>query len=69
VQPSKQSHNLNMCDNIVISKRINEQFEKLYHVNDDGVPVPYVCLICDRFLKFQEVKILDIALLEKMLIY
>ena len=54
-----------MNNNTVISTRINDQFRKLYTINNNGDPVPYVCLVCDRFLKYDEVKIIDISLLKK----
>ena len=57
--------NATMCENAIITTRINEQFSKLYHINDNGDPVPFVCVICDRFLKRSEVNVVTVKLLEK----
>jgi hypothetical protein len=54
-----------MFTNTVVTKRIDQELCKLYHINDNGDPVPYVCLICDRFLKKDEVKIIGVPLLLK----
>ena len=54
-----------MTDNSIITQRINQSFSKLYHINEDGEPVPYVCTICDRFPKHNEVKIVAVGKLLK----
>ena len=54
-----------MTDNSIITQRINQSFSKLYHINEDGEPVPFVCTICDRFLKHNELKIVTIGKLLK----
>ena len=46
-----------------ITHSINKSFEKLYYTDEDGIFHPYVCVLCDRFLKFDEVKTIDIATL------
>ena len=41
-----------------VKKRINMVFNELYRVNAAGEYIPYVCLICDEFLKPRSMKVL-----------
>ena len=54
-----------MCDNDDITARINMEFSKLYHTNDNNDPVPFVCVVCDHFLKRSEVKLIEVSLLQR----
>ena len=54
-----------MTDHETITQRINEQFLKQYNINNDGDPVPYVCVVCDRFILYKDIKIVDVELLQK----
>jgi len=33
-----------------VRERINERYDKLYHVNADGIATPHVCSVCDEFI-------------------
>jgi hypothetical protein len=47
-----------------VSNRINRRFEKLYRKVDNGYQ-PYVCLICDEFLKPNELQRLAVTTLKR----
>ena len=48
-----------------VKKQINKAFDKLYHVTASGDPVPFVCLVCDEFLKPREMTILKMEQLKE----
>ena len=54
-----------MPDAETVRNNINRRFDALYYQSDDGVAKPYVCLVCDEFLKPEEVKILPLEKLAK----
>ena len=43
-----------------VKKRLNEAFDHLYTVNEAGRPVPYVCLICDKYVNPWTMEILKV---------
>jgi hypothetical protein len=47
-----------------VSNRINKRFEELYRKDGNGYQ-PYVCLICDEFLKPNEMQRLAVTTLQK----
>ena len=47
-----------------VKERINKRFSKLYRQTESGLFLPYVCLICDVFLKPSKVELLKISALE-----
>ena len=48
-----------------VKKRINKAFDELYRVNAAGEYVPYVCLVCDEFLKPRSMKVLKVEQLRQ----
>ena len=46
--------------NDTIKDRIDSSFKKLYYQNNNGDFVPYVCVLCDRFLKSKESKTISV---------
>ena len=34
----------------VVQQRVNERYDELFHVDNDGKRRPYVCVICDEFI-------------------
>ena len=49
-----------MLDAETVKNNINRRFDALYYKTEDGEAKPYVCLVCDEFLKPEEVKILPL---------
>ena len=48
-----------------VKKHLNSAFGKLYRINADGEYVPYICLICDVFLKAQNYSTVKLDQLQK----
>ena len=53
-------------DPLIIKERINKAFDKLYYMNSIGEYLPYVCVLCDRFLKVDEMKVVKTSQLLDM---
>jgi len=55
-----------MLDAEEVKKRINKRYESILHCTQSGTVKPYVCLICDEFLKPQEVQTLSLDELQEV---
>ena len=53
-----------MLDPETVKSRINERFDSILHCTPSGSLKPYVCLVCDEFLKPSEVHTLSLHELE-----
>ena len=56
---TSQANEASIAD--IVKSRVNKSFEELYRVNAAGEYVPYVCLVCDEFLKPKTMKILRVS--------
>jgi hypothetical protein len=56
---------MNMLDAATVQAAINERFDSLYTRNDEGIPVPYVCISCDKLIDAQSVQVLQLDDLKK----
>ena len=55
---------LNMVDAEAVKGRINKRFEELHTVSAAGEARPWVCLVCDEFLKPREVNAISLEALK-----
>jgi hypothetical protein len=39
-----------------VKERINNRVKEIYGVTPDGQYFPYMCLVCDKFLKHKEIQ-------------
>ena len=49
----------------VVKQQLNDHFNELWQKDEKGNFLPHVCVICDKLLKPQEVKIITTELLQK----
>ena len=54
-----------MLDAEDVKRNINKRFDGLFYKRDDGKVKPFVCLVCDEFLKPHEFEILSLEKLAK----
>lgn len=55
-----------MLDPQPIKKEINKRFEAILHRAPSGLLKPYVCLVCDEFLKPTEVHTISVSELKEV---
>ena len=48
-----------------IKEAINKRFDKLYHICRDGNRIPFVCIVCDKLMKPEDVQVLKSSVLEE----
>ena len=55
-----------MLEPDLIKQRINKRIENILHCTPSGNRKPYVCLVCDEFLKPKEVEVMSVDELESV---